>query len=55
MSKTIKVRTRPGGPVTEQPAEQAKLLIKEGLWFAADDKAGQTDEVAPQSKDRKPR
>lgn len=58
MSKTIKVRTRPGGPITEQPAEQARQLIKEGLWFAASDEkaASQTEHaIAPQPKRRKPR
>lgn len=43
--KTMKVRTRPGGPVMEVPAEAGKTLIDARLFVPESEK----DEVAVES------
>ena len=38
MTKTIKVRPRPGGPVMEVGAEAGKILLDEGLFVPESEK-----------------
>lgn len=45
----MKVRIRENGPISEQPTEQARELIKAGLWHPATREAD-TEKAAPKKE-----